>query len=391
MVIVGDGVSGVAAFVGLMRDTRPARVDIVDPGQRGESLAFPATQNPALLCNTSLETMSLLADKPDDFLDYLRESTDVHGRDFVARFHFSQYVSTRYWQYRKLAHGLGIRHAHVPATAIAIRKARGGYRVLLADGRELEATGVLVCIGHGAPVVPDAIARHRQQPLVFTHPYPEEPLLGSLPARSRVLVLGSSLSAIDAALLVCGLGHSVVMASPSGALPAVRTATPRGSAVPVDEAGFARLDLASPKLPHRVLRLLARASRSVHGRPLADQVDRSRGIVERLRHEAALAASGSTDWQELLLPHVEHAGRILAGQDPATRKQALAHCWKVIGRYLSAFPLQNAERLLAHIARGRLGIVARTLAELERRDTSRVAWTDHSHDEFDARLRNRLS
>src|SRR5579875_1554112 len=61
VVIVGAGIAGVAAFIGAVRSRSVSRVDIVDPRGVGNGIAF-ATTEPALLCNTSVETMSLLDD-----------------------------------------------------------------------------------------------------------------------------------------------------------------------------------------------------------------------------------------------------------------------------------------------------------------------------------------
>ncbi|PAM45683.1 FAD-dependent oxidoreductase, partial [Acinetobacter baumannii] len=93
--------------------------------------------------------------------------------------------------------------------------AHGEYRLELEDGSQRSASAVLVCTGSAAPFVPPLVTPHLGAPGIFATPYPTRSWLASLTRPSRVLVLGSRLSAIDSVLLLCGAGHQVLMASPS--------------------------------------------------------------------------------------------------------------------------------------------------------------------------------
>lgn len=207
VVIIGAGVAGIAAFVSAVRNRSVSRIDIVDPRGIGNGVAF-ATSEPELLCNTSVETMSLLDDDPYDFLHYLRaKAIDVSPDAFVPRFHVSRYLADRYADHRMLARDAGIQHRHLMATARTIEKQpTGGYRVLLEDGTSLEASDVVICTGSGAPFLPDALRPHIGAPAFFECLYPERRVMDYLAMPSRVLIVGSRLSAVDAALLACGAG-----------------------------------------------------------------------------------------------------------------------------------------------------------------------------------------
>ncbi|SEA67269.1 FAD/NAD(P)-binding protein [Paraburkholderia sartisoli] len=385
VVIVGGGVAGIAAFVSAVSNRSVSRIDIVDPRGIGNGIAF-ATTDPALLCNTSVETMSLLADDPDDFLRYLRaQAITVSPDAFVPRFHVSRYLADRYAHYRMLARDVGVGHRHLRATARTIEKQpTGGYRVLLDDGTSLEASEVLICTGSGAPFLPDALRSHTGAPALFECLYPERRVIEYLATPSRVLVVGSRLSAVDAALLACGAGHSVVMASPSGRLPAVRTATPRQCPVAIDEAAFARLDLSSPLLYRRLLRQVARSAEAVAGRPLRTQIDRSTYAPERLAREAGLARRGATDWQNLLVRYMDLAEQLLRAGTPGARTLALANCATAVGRYLFALPLETAEKLLSYMNEGRLQVMPAVPERLRRDELWRVQWSSGTLDSFDA-------
>jgi uncharacterized NAD(P)/FAD-binding protein YdhS len=380
VVIIGGGATGAAAFVALARAGAAPRIDVVDPGPVGLGKAF-ATTEAALLCNTSVDTLSLLAGEPDDFLHYLRgRGFDATRHDCVPRYQFAQYVRDRYDQAVASGERRGLAHAHVRGIARAVRRiGHGRYRVVLDDGRDLPASDVLICAGFGRPMVPPAIephlGAHLERSLVFATPYPEGAVLAALPPRSRVLVVGTRLSAIDAALLLCSQGHAVVMASRSGELPSVRTRTSRTVPSPIDEAAFARLDFADPGMAVRLLRVICKASAARAGRPLSAQIDRSADPAARLRAEIELAAADLCDWQDVLVNFLDLGNEVFHSVAPAVRRLAIERCSSMIMRYLFAMPVRNARLLLGHIDAGALRVIAGTPAQLARGADWHVTWS----------------
>lgn len=387
LAIVGSSASGVAAFVAAVRYGVARSIALVDPKGVGRGTAF-AAKHPALLCNTSVETMSIVADDPDDFLAYLQSVGVIATRDgFVPRAYVSGYLASRYERYAALARTSGVEHRLVTAAALRIeRNSAGEYRVVLENGMTLHATDVLICTGHGAPYVPDAVRPHLGKPRLFESLYPEGRVLAELDSGSRVLVLGSRLSALDSALLLCAAGHSIDIVSPSGRLPAVRTATPRTCPVPVDAAALARVGLhsAAPTLSWRFLRILARAARAVRDRPLRAQVERARAPIERMRREAELARHGATDWQEILVAHMDAAQMCFRDAPVERQRHALAESSRIVGRYLFACPLQSADRLIEYARAQRLTVRAATPAALDSGARWTVRWDDGRRDDYDA-------
>jgi uncharacterized NAD(P)/FAD-binding protein YdhS len=177
----------VAAFAAAVRFRIAHSIDIVDPAGIGRCVAFSAI-DPALLCNTSVETMSILDDDPDDFLAYLYSIGVPASRDaFVPRFYVSNYLVSRHSSFATLAQSAGISHRLVQAMARRITKVpTGGYHVLLDDDTRLEASDVLVCTGNGESYVPDVVRAHVRAPRLFECLYPEERVLKQLAPRSRV-------------------------------------------------------------------------------------------------------------------------------------------------------------------------------------------------------------
>lgn len=385
--ILGGGIVGVAAFISLVRHRAATSIEIVNPGPIGLGRAFATTEN-SLLSNTSVDTLSILADDKDDFLNYL------HGRGVpaspgscVPRFYVSQYARDRYEQYLALARQAGIKYRHWRGTAIQVSKAgHGVYQVLLDTGEMVETDNVMMCCGFAKPIVPAYVEAHVGEKGIFATPYPEGALLDALPTLARVLVLGTRLSAIDSALLLCRQGHSVVMASRAGELPAVRTQLLRGLSGRVDKQQFAALDFTSPHLRRQLLRLICRSARVMRDLPLSRQVSRASNVEVRLRQEIQIAKRSENNWQNIIIELLEMADAALVAAGPETQKRALDYCWAMVQRYLFSFPLVNAEALLAFIESGKLKIVSGAPKALTAKAEGwSVSWPDGADEQiFDA-------
>lgn len=84
--IIGAGATGVAAFIALVRQGACKRITLLDASGPAIGQVY-ASQHPELLCNTSVELMSLLPPHYHDLLHYLHEHTnnEITLADFVSR------------------------------------------------------------------------------------------------------------------------------------------------------------------------------------------------------------------------------------------------------------------------------------------------------------------
>lgn len=385
--VIGGGIVGVAAFISQVRHRAASKIYLVNPGPIGLGKAFATTEG-RLLTNTSIDTLSVIADMKDDFLKYLKSrNLDVTSSSCVPRYYVSQYARERYEKYCCIAWKHGIAHEHIRSNAVSIRKRAGrGYQVITEDGSAIHADYVLVCCGFVGPYVPESIRGHVGEKGMFVSPYPEGALLDSIPKKSHVLIFGTRLSAIDAAILLCSYGHSAVMASRSGQLPAVRTRLLRNLPRSIDERAFCSLDFTSPLLYRRLLRIICTAVGKTPGRPLSRQISRSSDILTRLRTEVELAESSRNDWQNIIVNLLELANRVLVAEHPEVQKRAIENCWGIVQRYLFSVPVVNARSLLKFMEESRLKILAGTPFRVERgTDEWWVTWSEHGEPErFDA-------
>lgn len=384
VVIVGAGTTGISAFVELVEHKSAKKIDIIDPGPPGRGMAFANTRE-ELLCNTPAESMSLLAHDSNDFIDYLKSrDIHVHPNDCVPRVYVSQYANQRYRDYCSKAKQSGIDHTYLNDHVLSIEKMDSGwYRLNLRNEAPIYASHVLICHGYGKPLVPEVLREHRERPGIFISPYPEQAMLNSLKPRSKVLILGTRLSAIDAALLLAKHDHWVTMSSPSGEIPAVRTRAP-------DLSDQIFLDLGSVGLNEahcreRLLRTISKVLRDRGQGKLSDQTCRSTETIERLRSEIELAKNDSIPWQDLLLVFLKQGNDLLAKDMSRIPGPVLKKCMRMATRYLSAIPVTNAEKLLSYLERKVITILASTPTHISECESWQVGWNDRaSFTEFDA-------
>ncbi|MGA4846757.1 FAD/NAD(P)-binding protein [Streptomyces sp. G5(2025)] len=377
LLIIGAGATGVSCFVNAVRAARHRSIRIVDPRDVGRGLAF-GESHPDLLTNSSCEANSLVPDEPYDFVDYLRgRGLSPAPRDVVPRGLLGAYIAQRFAEYSALAVARGVRVEQTRAGARSIGKDADGYRVGLSDGTEVRASDVVIAAGLDTPRVPELMRAHQDDPAFLASPFPAERLSRRVPPGSRVLVLGSRQSAVDAALLLCGEGGHVTMASPSGQLPAVRTATPLLPPSATAAKGIASLDPSDPHLVPRLTRIIVESVRQCDARPLREQITGVSDPVHRLRAEIALAESGACAWQDVAVGVSAELAAWLPTLPPPARSTVLRAFRTVGRRYATALILPNARKLLGHIDRGALRLAREYPVRVRRRGPVwSVEWPD---------------
>jgi uncharacterized NAD(P)/FAD-binding protein YdhS len=360
-VVVGGGASATAVLHQLARhvDVRPDSVTVVDPRPAGFGVAF-GTADPRLRCNTSVDVTSLRRARQSDLLRYLAaRGWPVSRSDFVPRALVGQYCRERFTEARRTLAARGCALRQVTARVDTVRPATRpgqGYLVTLNDGHILEATDVVVAVGGDQPRLPEELHDHADHPELLVGPYPSG-RLRALPEDARPLVLGSKLSAIDAALVLGGARRRVTLCSPSGELPAVRDRLCRPARAAGLLAGLRTLDPGSSHFDLAVTKLLVRAVRDASPRPspaLGKQFGTEPEALQRLGTELRQTETGANVWQLVIAELIEAVNDWTQGWPCRDRDRLLARFRPLIARHISAIPVSSARTLAQHGLAGRL-------------------------------------
>ncbi len=385
---MGGGATAVSAMAHLVRLCGGVEsVTFAAPLPIGLGTAF-GTTDPALLCNTSVDVTSLIAEGESDLLAYLAaRGHPVHRDDFVPRWLVGQYCRERFGRYVEDARRAGVRVTHFRDHATAVERVRDGYRVALRSGGFITGTDVLLCHGADVPVLPDDIRPYAGHPRLIEAAHPAH-RLRKLPPEARVLVVGTKLSAIDAALVLAGdARRRVVLTSPSGELPAVRTRLRRMPSPVLDHGVWAGVGPDDENLDRALTRQLLSAARSVRpggpGGPVG--VRRFPGdAAETLREETRLAAAAHIPWQDVVAELIDVLNAYASRWDAGSRSTVLERYRALMSRYISAIPLRNASLLLRHLSDGRLRVSPRYPLRVEPHEAGwTVEWPGGSRESFD--------
>ena len=213
ILIVGGGASGVILAAHLLRAETPPMITLVERrGRLGQGIAYD-TPHAAHLLNTRAGAMSAFADRPDDFLDWLRgRGLPPDPQGFVPRHLYADYLEAL------VSGDARLNWVQEDCVALAI-PARGGIAAELSDGRTVLADAAVLATGH-------LLAGNR--PEVLRDPFDapaSDPWHAPLPEdrQARVLILGTGLTMVDRVMRLLDAGHEgeIAILSRHGLLPRV--------------------------------------------------------------------------------------------------------------------------------------------------------------------------
>lgn len=201
--IVGGGFSGTLLAINLVRHDGP-RATLIErrPAQVGRGVAYSAAHDEHLL-NVRAGNMSALPDDPDHFVRWLEREGLGDRTTFVPRKVYGQYLRAMLEE-AAAAHPQRLRL--VTGEVCALDCGTDGFALTLADGARVEADVAVLALGNLPPHSPPGL----DAAALPGGCYRADPWAGDiaegLTDEDEVLLVGTGLTAIDAALLLDSSG-----------------------------------------------------------------------------------------------------------------------------------------------------------------------------------------
>ena len=311
--IIGGGYSGTLQAIQLLALT-DTRVTLIERARPARGVAY-STSSPDHLLNVRASGMSAYPDRPSHFADWLAAQGHGGPETFAQRRIYGAYLETQLAEAQAL---YGDRLTIRADEAIDVVAGEGGEIVALASGESLTANIVILCIGNLAPDVPGIIARAGLSEGVYIADPWAGPILDDLSDEDTVLLIGTGLTAVDAALML-------------------------------DAGGFRGRTLALSRRG-----LLPRAHEAPAPPPAAPDLEgRCTALLRAIRSLAK-----ETGWRSAVDSLRPHTQRLWTEASVAERRRFLRHLrpWWDVHRHRIAPEI--ADRLQGMMAEGRLDIAA---------------------------------
>ncbi|PEA54863.1 hypothetical protein CON64_10490 [Bacillus pseudomycoides] len=225
--IIGSGVSGICTFNYLIRDFNFSDVNLNITMYDKNAAIGPGIpyqdDSDVLLLNRHSKQMSVFNETPDDFWNWYKSKTEVHFSldEFLPRRFFGQYLNETFRKSLKIAKDKNI---YVDVKFDEVINIETGIKkrfIVTSNMDKVEYDYIILCVGHTK--FPDYYKLNGNRNFIY-NPYPLVNSLSEVNPKSKIGILGSSLTAIDISLVLNKRGHQgkIHMLSRNGLLPAVR-------------------------------------------------------------------------------------------------------------------------------------------------------------------------
>ncbi len=216
VVVVGGGYSGTLQTIELLN--QGARVTLIERSPLlARGVAYGTSHSDHLL-NVRAQGMSAFAERPSHFSDWLTSAGIGGPSDFVARRTYGAYLG-ELLDHAKMEAGVRLRLHN--GDAVDVRSLGTREIVRLRDGSVVEADAVVLALGNLPPepprgIDPDALGSG----IYISDPWKED-ITAGLASSDTILLIGTGLTSIDAALILdsAGFEGKILALSRRGLLP----------------------------------------------------------------------------------------------------------------------------------------------------------------------------
>ena len=340
--IIGGGLSGSLVTMYLMRlQGAPLNIYLFEKNksQFNRGVAY-SSQLPYQLLNVPVKDMSLFADSPGHFMDWLNHHGYTYKpEDFAPRDFYGRYITETFaTETAKPGHKLTV----IPAEVISVSQKGSGYEIIFGSDEVVTADKIVLCTGNfppgDVPGLPQSVKEHKNY---VNHPWGGFNV-NSLSSRENILMVGSGLTMLD---LVLSLNHNdhigkITVISRRGLLP-----LPHGVSLPYVLSKLPEGDLTTGKL------------------------------LTWFKQEVKLAEGRGKSWRSVtdaIRPHIQQFWNKLSLEEKKRFMRHLRPFWEI---HRHKMPVESQSILNRMKQEGRLEIIAGRIKDAEAAgDTIKVTY-----------------
>lgn len=388
--IIGGGAAGVSALyqlVDIILDKKTACniqsiVVIERSKQIGPGLAYSETGSDEYILNLPYPKMSPVPKQPDHFSKWLKNAENLHKwrtffpeldidkTEFLPRKLFGLYLADLAMTLQKNAQMNGIEVEFIYDEVINLLSSKeGGLAIILKTNNILIADSAVLCIGHLPSSQPPQYEQFKSKKGYYETPWEvnQEDML----IEKDLLILGTRLSAIDAALARSAYIKEQTQNGYNGPVGKIisvsRTGLPPRILSNITE-DYVRNELTleaidretaygTKAIPLKTLKRMFKAEIKRAYKTIKDQevkvslkaiIQYMPDPVSWLEREIQSAKEGKKrPWQTVLFSLYPVVPRLWEALDEEGKKEFLDKYYTFWMTYLAAFPIENAEKILA--------------------------------------------
>ncbi|KAJ5664886.1 FAD-NAD(P)-binding-domain-containing protein [Penicillium maclennaniae] len=356
VVVVGGGASGLAVLLQLIEraksENQAGRVVVLEKSKiLGPGLAYSNACAGTIL-NMHTDTMGLYFDQPRHFSQW---RTSLKEGDFPLRQNYGEYLQATWAQAMSSAQQAGLMVSIIHEEAKEIDRSNDGvFHLTLENGTRLLSQAIILALGNFSSVSNSHLIN---LPGFFATPWPLSQL-NSIAPDSPVIIVGSRLSAVDAATYLLDNGHrgTITLMSRSGRLPKVQ-----GDQITYPRR-YALYDLAkqTESDPHDSLLqvmngLMEELSKATSGDWSWVLDDPS--PEKQIRQDIKAALTNQVQWQAVLRGTAPVIKRYWNCLSPRSQRLFMEKYHSIWMRFRHAMPVQNAQKILRMLESCQLQVV----------------------------------
>lgn len=398
--IIGGGAAGLSAFYQLVelatkKNEKDLKIIVIEKSNKiGSGLAYSTDVNSPHILNLPASAMSPIPNHPNHFIQWLQNSEnehkwrlffpslDINESAYLPRALFGIYLHdlAETTQQRALAIGIEAEFIYDEAIDIDLIKEDQTEIKLLNHVDPITADKAILCIGHLPPSQKE-YKKFKSLEQYYETPWQTKPNMTEIPLEENVIILGTRLTAIDAILTRTATIEKAIQSGYSGPVGKIFAVSRNGLLPcvigPTQEYQRSKLTLekiaditaggTEPLKLKDLKKLFKEEVQTAHKQVTGKEIklhlkeiftkNSKTSPTEWLQREISSSKQYSRPWQTVLASLYSIVPSLWKVLDSDDKQMFLDTYYSIWMTYLAAFPLENAEKILALLQKENLAVL----------------------------------